>query len=69
MSKPERRSPVAGADRARDHIAVAANAPDYKTQPPDVQQFRTHWLVRRARIAPEMAEAIAPMVFGREATR
>lgn len=66
MSKPERRSPAAGDGRAPKCIAVAANAPEHKPQSPNLQQRRALWLARHARIAPAMAETIAPMVFGGE---
>lgn len=62
-------NPAVGADRARNCIAVAANAPEHKSQSPDLQQLRARWLAHSARISPEMAAAIATLVFGEGARR
>lgn len=78
ISKPQRRSPAAGDDRARKCIAVVANASEISTRISDFQMLgdcagdvvidlagrRVAYLARRCGIAPGMAKGLAPFVFG-----
>jgi hypothetical protein len=65
----KRSNPAVGADRARKCIAVSANAPEHKSQTPDLQQLRAYWLTSRLRIGRDLAATIAPMIFGEGARR
>jgi hypothetical protein len=64
MKNPAQR---AGAGRAQEYFAVAANGPEHKPAHIDIQLLRAAWLARRISLPSQTARAVLSIYFGERA--